>query len=52
MFTLESVRCVGCCGLASVVVVDEDLHGHVTSVSVSRILKKYQRAGKTQEVSP
>jgi NADH:ubiquinone oxidoreductase subunit E len=27
MFTLESVRCLGACGLGPVVVVDEDVHG-------------------------
>jgi NADH:ubiquinone oxidoreductase subunit E len=50
-FSLEPVRCVGCCGLAAVMTVDEDLYGHVTSVKVSRLLKKYKSAEKKQEVA-
>ena len=45
-FGLESVRCVGCCGLAPVVVVGGDLYGQVTPTQMARILKKYQAASK------
>ena len=45
-FGLESVRCVGCCGLAPVVVVGEDLYGQVTPTQMARILKKYQAESK------
>ncbi len=41
-FSLESVRCVGCCGLAPVVVADEDFHGRVTQDRVPAILKGYE----------
>lgn len=30
MFTLEVVACLGACGLAPVVVIDEDVHGNMT----------------------
>ena len=43
-FSLGSVQCLGCCGLASVMTVDEDLYGQVTSVKVPKVLKKYQEA--------
>jgi NADH-quinone oxidoreductase subunit E len=30
MFTVETVSCLGACGLAPVVVINEDVHGQVT----------------------
>ena len=41
-FSLESVRCVGCCGLAPVFVVDDDFHGKMTQDKVASILEKYE----------
>jgi NADH:ubiquinone oxidoreductase subunit E len=41
-FSLETVRCLGCCGLAPVVTIGEDLYGKVTQSRLSRILKKYK----------
>jgi NADH:ubiquinone oxidoreductase subunit E/CheY-like chemotaxis protein len=40
-FSLDSVRCVGCCGLAPVVVVDEEFHGKMTQVQLPKVLDKY-----------
>jgi NADH:ubiquinone oxidoreductase subunit E len=36
------VRCIGCCGLAPVLTVNEDVHGLVTKKTVSDIVKQYQ----------
>ena len=41
-FTVEAVRCLGACGLAPVMVVDEDTHGDVSSDTVLDVLEKYQ----------
>lgn len=41
-FTLESVRCLGACGLAPVMVIGEDVHGAVKSDTVLDILEKYE----------
>ena len=41
-FTLETVRCVGCCSLSPVVVIDEDAHGRLTQGKVSRVLESYR----------
>jgi NADH:ubiquinone oxidoreductase subunit E len=41
MFTLETVRCLGACGLGPVVVVDEDVHGRVKPAKVKEILSRY-----------
>ena len=42
MFTLESVRCLGACGLGPVVVVDENVHGRVKPAKVKEILAQYK----------
>jgi NADH-quinone oxidoreductase subunit E len=42
-FTVETVRCVGCCGLAPVARVDnKNTHPHLTQAKVAGMLKKYQ----------
>jgi len=41
-FGLEGVRCLGACGLAPVMVVNEDTHGAVTSDKVIDILEQYE----------
>lgn len=41
-FSLEAVRCLGACGLAPVIVVDEDTHGGVTPDTVLDLLEAYE----------
>jgi len=41
MFTLESVRCLGCCGLAPVVKIGEDVHGLMTANKVPKLIEMY-----------
>ena len=40
-FSFETVHCLGCCGLAPVVMVDEDIHGKV-GFSLKDVLERYQ----------
>jgi NADH-quinone oxidoreductase subunit E len=42
-FTLEKVRCMGCCSVAPAVRVNEDTYGQVTQEAVNGILKKYRK---------
>jgi len=42
MFSLESVRCLGACGLGPVVVVDEEVHGRMKPAKVGEILSQYK----------
>jgi NADH-quinone oxidoreductase subunit E len=42
-FSLDAVRCVGCCGLAPVVMIGEDVHGKVTQTKIPGLLKKYKK---------
>jgi len=41
-FTLEAVRCLGCCGLAPVVTVGEELYGQMNPATAAAIVGKYQ----------
>jgi len=41
-FSLEAVRCLGACGLAPVVVVNEDIHGIVSADKIIDILEEYK----------
>ena len=41
IFSLESVRCLGACGLAPVVVIDQTTHASVDPVKTSEILELY-----------
>jgi len=41
-FTVEPVRCLGCCGLAPVLRVDQSTHGHLMQSRIAKILKRHQ----------
>ncbi len=41
-FTLEAVRCIGCCGLSPVITVGEDLYGKLSPAKAAKILDKYR----------
>lgn len=40
-FTLEIVRCLGCCALGPVVVVDDEYYGQMNTKKVDTIIQKY-----------
>ena len=40
-FTLETVACIGACGLAPVLMVNDDTHGRLTTEAIGNILKEY-----------
>jgi NADH:ubiquinone oxidoreductase subunit E len=42
LFSLEAVRCLGACGLAPVIVIDNDTHGGVKPDKLDNILSQYQ----------
>lgn len=41
-FTLEGVRCIGCCSLGPVMKVNEDIHGRIGADKVEKVLDKYE----------
>ncbi len=40
-FTLSSLRCVGACGLAPVVIIDDEVYGKLTPDMVDGLIKKF-----------
>jgi NADH:ubiquinone oxidoreductase subunit E len=40
-FSLDATRCIGACGLAPVMMINEDVYGRLTPDMVEGILKKY-----------
>ncbi|MHA1170568.1 MAG: NADH-quinone oxidoreductase subunit NuoE [Candidatus Heimdallarchaeota archaeon] len=49
LFSLESVYCLGCCALAPVMVIDDDVYGSMTAAKVNRILRKYRKVAKPRQ---
>ncbi|WP_040582244.1 NADH-quinone oxidoreductase subunit NuoE [Sedimentibacter saalensis] len=41
-FTLEATRCLGCCGLAPVMMIDGDVYGKLEPKKIPEILAKYK----------
>jgi NADH:ubiquinone oxidoreductase subunit E len=47
LFTLESVRCLGACGLAPVIVITEDVHGRLKTQQIKEVLDQYREETAT-----
>ena len=45
LFSIEAVRCLGCCGLAPVIVVNGEVHGKLDTKSIPGIVEKYRKLG-------
>lgn len=45
LFSIDAVRCVGCCGLAPVLMVGDDVYGKLTKEQVPEIIAKYKNIG-------
>ena len=41
-FSIQDTRCLGCCGLAPVMTINEDVYGKVTPAMIPEILAKYR----------
>ncbi len=44
LFSIEATRCIGACGLAPVLTVNDDVYGRLVVDDVAGIIKKYQEA--------
>lgn len=44
LFTLQAVRCIGCCGLAPVLTIGEDVYGKLTTDKIPEIVGKYMES--------
>ena len=45
LFSIEAVRCLGCCGLAPVIVVNGEVHGKLEKKDIVGIIEKYRKQG-------
>ena len=45
LFSIEAVRCLGCCGLAPVIVVNGEVHGKLETKDIPDIVEKYRKMG-------
>lgn len=45
LFSVEAVRCLGCCGLAPVIVVNGEVHGKLETKDIPVIIEKYRKLG-------
>ncbi len=41
-FSLEPVRCLGACGLAPVMVINQDTHGDISADKIIEVMEQYQ----------
>ena len=41
-YTLETVRCIGCCSLGPVVKINEDMHGRISTDEIEKVLSQYE----------
>jgi len=48
LFSLERVACLGCCGMAPAVVVDQDFYGRCTIQTIESVLSKYRSSKKAK----
>ncbi len=46
LFSLTATRCLGCCGLAPVMMVNDDVYGRLTPDQIKGILDKYRNLEK------
>lgn len=44
LFSIEPVRCIGCCGLAPVISINGNVYGKLTRAQVDSIIDKYKNA--------
>jgi NADH-quinone oxidoreductase subunit E len=48
LFGLDTLNCVGCCGLAPVITVGQDVHGKVKISSIPKMVKQYKPKDPTE----
>ncbi len=46
LFSLQPARCLGACGLAPVVMIDDKIHGELTPKKMVQILNQYRKQAK------
>lgn len=49
LFTLQKVRCLGCCSLAPVMMIDDDVYGNLTREKAVDIVDKVKEEGRYED---
>ena len=49
LFTVEGCRCVGACGLAPVMTINDKVYGHLTVDDIPRLVNEYRELAKAEE---
>jgi len=48
LFSLEQVRCIGACGLAPAMMVNDEVHGHLTPNAIRKLVRKLKTAARKE----
>jgi len=51
IFSLEEVRCLGCCGLAPVITINDEVYSSVTQAKLPGILERYREEAEETEAA-
>ncbi len=51
MFTIETVACIGACSIAPVIAINDEFHGGLTTKSLQKLLRGYQKRSAKDEVT-
>jgi NADH-quinone oxidoreductase subunit E/NADP-reducing hydrogenase subunit HndA len=46
LFSMKEIRCIGACGLAPAIMVDEKVYGHMNEDNVRTVISSYRGEGK------
>lgn len=46
LFSLQPARCLGACGLAPVVMIDDKIHGELTPKKMTQLINQYRKQAK------
>lgn len=45
LFTLDATRCIGCCGLAPAMMINDEVFGRLTPADIPGIIEKFRQRG-------
>ena len=45
LFTLESIMCLGCCGLSPAIKIGEEIYGQANKIKIPKLLDEYRKEG-------
>jgi NADH:ubiquinone oxidoreductase subunit E len=51
VFSFEQVRCIGACGLAPAMMVNDDVYGHLDATGVRKLVRKLRSRAKKEEAA-